>query len=1739
MSVRLPGLLSPNLTERSRLRPTAGSLTVKMVGSSEAVLTLPEDEADIQIHDWVSVYTEEGPAGLFRVTNVAQPLKKQVDVTLLHGIDILSDSVWAEQTEFSGTKEAFLRALLNQQTQLINGQRPWVLGVCEDTATVRRDINYDRLSTLLEGLNEDGGNYWFTYDMTVFPWVLNYVRVDDTVVSEFRLTRNIRSATVTYNDADLCTRLFLTVSTKTEETVPTKKMNPAYVSDQATPNVPRIITENITVSSVDSRIKQYNNTAAQGDWGIVVKTADIDTTDDILNGHFESADAWAAAFMARRSAPSVQIQIDGDDLFALTGDTWDRTKVGRLCQVALPAYGKAFRERVVSVTYPELFKKPDEMPRPTHVTVSLSNILPRFSESLAQAEKEAASASRSSRSTARAQTREEKELTTWSQHVQWQGAALDGSGIMTLYESGIDMDATGGVKIYSLENGLQGLYGELVVQSRLIAGKVGSDALNGYLKITDLTTEMGNVMEGANGKTVAAKIVTAINAREGTGVVKIEADQVDITGLVTMTQLEAVEGKIDTVRAETITAGTYLSAATGKFNTLWVESPGSNGATHTAQVNNAVNGLYEYTPAEEGKIGFQYTTLANPTKQSINFNIADTAYFQQRVGIASLIVDVTDQAGYNDSSADTVSVAADGYYIIAATPKHGNPIYKKFHAPAGTTTTPKVSKGSWSSGQIMISASSAASDPVSSTIKIKGGNTTGSLDSATSPTKISFDVLEDLGNNQTADTGVDIVATVARGAATVKLGTYNSDPAIVADTVGYVTVGGQRIQVGVTPLAVTPGTATPNTPAWNSSTHKYAITADGSVTIGSSSLALNQGSISGGFSPTQAFTYGFNLCFNSVTLTASKLELNPGETVDVIPNMKGTWDAAQTQNFSGKKITISAKAATTVNVDKGSWSSGAISFSTNPASGTGKNVTLGFTVPANTSNGNVQITVVDKASPGSASQPLSTGLVKTLTLTCGDDYATVTDGSTTVARVPNNKSVTPVTVNVDKGNWSGGAIAFTTNPASGTGKNVSLGFTIPANTSNGNVQITVVDKASPGSASYPVSTGLTKTLTLTCGDTYATVTDGGTTVAQVPNNKSVPASSASIDSIGLRNAGGVQYVYDPDDKEYAVYVRATGTNVAQKDGTVYISASEAFIAGRDSVTITNVERIASCAFDPDARTARQDVRFTLSNGNTFVIHENFDAIYRAGMNGTSVDTTIEYAADLSSEGVVFDADVDEDAQGNPLRINLSDIYQRGVTDAIPPETHWYVTGSGATVPIYNYVPIIGDQGVPMQSTKVAFYTYTPVEIVGVLSGNLAGYTQVSYNGTKYIVLSSNLTESAEDLSAGHRIGIKDLTVTRTGVTMTGIYHRGTKNVTITVHRDGASSPTTVTSYYASQRDFDALVTNGSAGTYFNYLSYLSGYYASHEASVYDDTLTHKAVFEETYSDGSTVTVIVAFDSYNYAAAPVRLSWEIVNYYNNQEMSIPVSFYTADNQYLTMSYTSGYNSQVVDQSKSVSTYIRGDVTYAYNKNYPSTMTCRFRVRWHLSDGSTEDVIVQKTASRAAAPVTQKLYVYASNGGAVRFRKAATTSSQTWGSLVPNTPVTYESGPSSSGWYTVTYDGKTGYIMSEYISETATSPTNYSYIGWLKSAATTYIKGVYRNGYTGTGKVSIVYNNGSVQSFNVYSSAAQVNNISGHDGSVASTAKEAWSVDTRLIGYYLYIVYTDGTSTYLVVKDSNEE
>ena len=602
IEVRFPGLLDAELNESERLSPLAASLTLNLYGSSEATITLPEDAPYIRIHDWVSLYTQNGFAGIFRVTNISRNFKRNLEITLLHGIDILSDSVWAEQDKFTGTMEEFLTKALNFQTHLINGVKPWVLGTCEDYSTTFTDkeMNYDRLSTLLEGLIEEGGDYYYEYNMSTFPWTLNVRRKSSVVWSEFRLSRNVTTANVTYNDADLCTRLIVSVNNKTTEergdyTVPSETVYPDQSAHGLIQDSSKAPGSTAEVTSNETTIKTYDSESGQRNWGIVVKTADIDLAE--IRQTWPSVDAWAANFMGLRSQPSVQIQIDGEELAQLSGDNWDELALGRNCRVCLPTYSPGyFNERVVSVTYPDLFS------RPSHVTVSLANALPRFSESITRIADKADSAASSARSAGRYAASAE-ELTKWSQIVEYYGEALDGTGVMTLYRSGIEMDAATGVKIFSLTQGAQSLYagiqvnsdaitsevrraegeesrieqkadsiisevtaargGETTLSSRItqlateITSKVSQTDLNttltGYVTTTAFGTTIG-ALKDEDGNITGASVATLINSQDQ-GVVKISADMIELDGDIIAGYLEGGTLNVNELDADEIVVG--------------------------------------------------------------------------------------------------------------------------------------------------------------------------------------------------------------------------------------------------------------------------------------------------------------------------------------------------------------------------------------------------------------------------------------------------------------------------------------------------------------------------------------------------------------------------------------------------------------------------------------------------------------------------------------------------------------------------------------------------------------------------------------------------------------------------------------------------------------------------------------------------------------------------------------------------------------------------------------------------------------------------------------------------------------------------------------------------------------------------------------------------------------------------------------------------------------------------------
>lgn len=487
--VKMPIMLGRDLSESEILYPDKGSVTLEMVGASEATLTFPDKGgAAIPMHAWVKLFNQNGFLGIYRRTSANRSIPTNGTVTLRHGIDILQDSIWQEEDPedgWSGTMTEYLTAILDKQVHKINGVKPWVLGTCEDTTELSEKKNqYENLLDLLQDLEDETGNFYFTYDQTSFPWTLNWVRKSNAVASEFRLSRNLESVKISENDSELCTRLILNV-------------NAMMPKDSDKPDVK----ENKSV------IRVYNNTNAQAIYGIVCKTADIDTKDNVPGGPFPKADKWAQKFLAARAAPVTQIQIDGQELYKLTGDTWDESRIGTLCRVALPDYATAISERVVSVSYPDLYGQPDR------VTVSLANTLPKVSNSIKTANKQIARAGSGARSAAR-------EAESFQQHFK----IVDESGNI-LKQAGMYLDADG-LLVYADDN-VNMIGSRFNVQADKIGMVIGTKDGQNYIK--------------------AGEIALAINSSTGETTAIIHADHIDMQGVVE--SLEAYDVMVNNFNA--------------------------------------------------------------------------------------------------------------------------------------------------------------------------------------------------------------------------------------------------------------------------------------------------------------------------------------------------------------------------------------------------------------------------------------------------------------------------------------------------------------------------------------------------------------------------------------------------------------------------------------------------------------------------------------------------------------------------------------------------------------------------------------------------------------------------------------------------------------------------------------------------------------------------------------------------------------------------------------------------------------------------------------------------------------------------------------------------------------------------------------------------------------------------------------------------------------------------------------
>lgn len=406
----LPRRLNSSLLPAAEIRAVSCSLDESTTAVPKATMVLPPG-VTMHMHELAELYVGQESHGYFRVVSAGAAIRNQTTVQLMGAADTLTDDIWAaEVSETSYDPDDLLRAALSHQSKAY-----WQAGNCDAAKAVKTAISYDDLWSVLEKIRAANPDCMWTYDYSTSPWTLSLVAMPDTVEAELRIGRNIESASVNITDKEMCNKLYMTVTTDSSSTL--------------------IVAENA------ESIAKY---------GTVIKKATVAAADA------PNPQAYAEKILAERAEPLAYISISGLDLKAITGDDFDRIKLGSLCRAVIPEYGEGvLSERVVARKWPEIIHEP------LRVTVSLANAVQTFQESL-QFIRRTASSARSSAS------KTEKELTHWETIVTAQQTTLDDLGITGLWQSGLVLDAYQGVKIWSSEQGENSYLGQITINKNTI-----------------------------------------------------------------------------------------------------------------------------------------------------------------------------------------------------------------------------------------------------------------------------------------------------------------------------------------------------------------------------------------------------------------------------------------------------------------------------------------------------------------------------------------------------------------------------------------------------------------------------------------------------------------------------------------------------------------------------------------------------------------------------------------------------------------------------------------------------------------------------------------------------------------------------------------------------------------------------------------------------------------------------------------------------------------------------------------------------------------------------------------------------------------------------------------------------------------------------------------------------------------------------------------------------------------------
>lgn len=326
-SIPFPRTYDKNLYYESVeiIHPIQVSIDLNITPLSTATIVMPRDKP-LNRSGYIELFTASGSAGFFRIRSPEIVYENDtITYELEHAVAEVGD--WLVKTKQEGSmnaKTALRRIWRGTDSTSTSDDNyrgdKWQLGDMTSIGDITVELSVDHedvLSAMLDVMDALPGIY-MQFDFTTSPWTINFVSRENPVVQDYaygRLSRNVSSATVTYDDTDLCTRVYY-----------------EYGDTWRTYTSPAEITDL---------------------YGIVERTVSTSGESSLARAQYV-----AKEFLRKNREPKIAIQISGQELSAITGVSEDKLEIGKLFKLYVPELETDAARNITALSWANVYDDP-------------------------------------------------------------------------------------------------------------------------------------------------------------------------------------------------------------------------------------------------------------------------------------------------------------------------------------------------------------------------------------------------------------------------------------------------------------------------------------------------------------------------------------------------------------------------------------------------------------------------------------------------------------------------------------------------------------------------------------------------------------------------------------------------------------------------------------------------------------------------------------------------------------------------------------------------------------------------------------------------------------------------------------------------------------------------------------------------------------------------------------------------------------------------------------------------------------------------------------------------------------------------------------------------------------------------------------------------------------------------------------------------------------------------------------